>query len=63
MKYFNEKSIETDTMLIKIYDLIIKSVISIENTVTDSIKRLNLHPSNCFDLLGFDIILDSSLKP
>ena len=63
MKYFNEKGIETDTMLIKIYDLIIKSVISIENTVTDSIKRLNLHPSNCFDLLGFDIILDSSLKP
>ena len=63
MKYFIDKGIDTDVLWIKIYDLIIKSILSIENTVIESIKRLSLHRNNCFDLLGFDVILDSSLKP
>jgi tubulin polyglutamylase TTLL5 len=63
LKHLSERNVNTDDLLLKIYDLIIKTIISIENTVTESIKKLSLHRNNCFDLLGFDIIIDSSLKP
>lgn len=29
----------------------------------DSIKKLGLDRNNCFDLFGFDILIDSNLKP
>lgn len=55
-------------MWARIYDAIIKSIISIENQVVSSIKKVQNNSgssikSNCFDLFGFDIILDSDLKP
>lgn len=27
------------------------------------IKKLNLHRNNCFEILGYDILLDSDMKP
>jgi Tubulin-tyrosine ligase family len=52
----------------RIYDAIIKSIISIENQVINSIKKVQNSSgssikSNCFDMFGFDIILDTDLKP
>ncbi|OMJ83252.1 hypothetical protein SteCoe_15839 [Stentor coeruleus] len=63
MKYFKEKNIDVDGLWQKIYDLVIKSVLSIESQVVEASKRLNLHRNNCFNLFGFDVIVDSSLKP
>lgn len=52
----------------RIYDSIIKSILSVENHVFTALKKIQnvnntQNKSNCFDLFGFDIMLDSDLKP
>ena len=52
----------------RIYDAIIKSIISVEHHVFTALKKIqtvnpNSNKCNSFDIFGFDIILDSDLKP
>mmetsp|Transcript_30363 Transcript_30363/g.5491 ORF Transcript_30363/g.5491 Transcript_30363/m.5491 type:complete len:81 (+) Transcript_30363:180-422(+) len=42
--------------------MIIKTIISCEDNITEQNRRLNIQ-KNCFDLLGFDVIIDANLKP
>lgn len=52
-----------DLLWSRIYDIIIKSIISGEHYVQAGLKKYNLHRNNCFEIFGYDIILDSELKP
>ena len=52
-----------ELMWSRIYDLIIKSIISGEHYVNAAVKKYNLHRNNCFEVFGYDVILDSELKP
>lgn len=55
--------VDTTLLWVKIYDLIIKSIIAIEPIVLESLRNLVVHRNNCFDLFGFDVLIDSDLKP
>lgn len=46
----------------KIYDVIIKSLLSVEEKVKTKQKSSNIHRSNCYELFGYDILLDSNLE-
>ena len=52
-----------DLLWSRIYDLVIKTVISGEHYVINALKKLNMGRGNCFQLLGFDVLVDSDLKP
>ncbi len=47
----------------RIYDVIIKSIISGENNIFNAMKKTCIHRSNCFELFGYDIMIDPDLKP
>lgn len=46
-----------------IYDVILKSLISGEKHIVNALRWSVPHRSNCFELFGYDIMLDENLKP
>jgi tubulin polyglutamylase TTLL5 len=48
----------------KIEDLIIKTIISGENVINNASEMFLPFPRyNCFELFGFDVLIDSDLEP
>lgn len=46
----------------KIKDVIIKAIIAVEPHIVTNMKQTR-HRNACFELYGFDIILDHKMKP
>ncbi len=55
--------INVDLLWEKIEDLCVKTILSIENIVYGAFEMHVPYRNNCFELFGFDILLDSNLKP
>ena len=49
--------IDNDLLWSKIYDVIIKSLLSVDGYVQQQLKKSN-SKNNCFELLGFDVMID-----
>ena len=47
----------------RIYDIILKLLILGEYGITKAAKQKNINQKNCFEVYGFDILIDSDLKP
>jgi len=51
-------------LFLKIEDLIIKTIISGEHVINNATEMFCPYPkSNCFELFGFDVLVDNKLEP
>ena len=54
--------IDQDLLWNRIYDSIVKCLLSGEESIVNGLRRVLPNRSNCFELFGFDVIIDNNLK-
>jgi D-alanine-D-alanine ligase-like ATP-grasp enzyme len=60
---FTKLGIDYDEVFTKIKDLIIKTILSVDPIIANNMSRATKNRHLCFELYGFDVILDSDLRP
>ncbi|EKX39526.1 hypothetical protein GUITHDRAFT_56064, partial [Guillardia theta CCMP2712] len=62
-KWMRERQMDVSTVMGKIDDLILKTLLSIEVQINTNMQLAVPCRNNCFELFGFDVMLDSNLHP
>ncbi|XP_049305847.1 tubulin polyglutamylase TTLL5 isoform X1 [Bactrocera dorsalis] len=63
LRHLKSQGCNTYELMGNIEDLIIKSIFACAQTIISACRMFVPSGSNCFELYGFDILIDSSLKP
>lgn len=61
-KHLEHMGVDMELLWSKIYDVLIKSLLAVDGAIQSQLKKMNTR-GNCFELLGFDVLIDSDLKP
>lgn len=61
-KHLKCVGIDCDLMWARINDLVVKTLLSVEPSIATRTRNVTVH-NNCFEVYGFDVLVDSKLKP
>lgn len=62
-KHLENIGVDMNLLWSWIYDLIVKAVLCVDPHITNALKKFPNVKNNCFDLYGFDILIDETMKP
>ncbi|XP_025912953.1 tubulin polyglutamylase TTLL5 isoform X4 [Apteryx rowi] len=63
LRYLKQEGRDTAALMANVEDLIIKTVLSAELVIAAACKTFLSHRGSCFELYGFDVLIDATLKP
>ncbi|XP_076260050.1 tubulin tyrosine ligase-like 5 isoform X2 [Rhynchophorus ferrugineus] len=63
LRHLKSEGKDTALLMSQIEDVVIKAVLASANSIISACKMFVPHSNNCFELYGFDILIDSNLKP
>jgi hypothetical protein len=61
-EYLTLHGIDYDKIFSQIRQIVVRSIISVQNSNANGIHAYVDNPKSCFELFGFDILLDKNLK-
>ena len=61
--YFQSRNINYDYVFAQVKDVIVKTLIAVEPAINANLQKCPGNRTSCFELFGFDILIDAKLKP
>ncbi|XP_061650701.1 tubulin polyglutamylase TTLL5 isoform X5 [Phyllopteryx taeniolatus] len=63
LRYLRQEGKDTALLMRQVEDVIIKAVLGAQMQIAGACKMFIPYQTNCFELYGFDVLIDSNLKP
>ncbi|XP_074037435.1 tubulin tyrosine ligase-like 5 isoform X3 [Leptinotarsa decemlineata] len=63
LRHLKAEGKDTGLLMSQIEDMVIKAILASANSVISACKMFVPYSNNCFELYGFDVLIDKNLKP
>ncbi|CAG9539461.1 unnamed protein product [Cercopithifilaria johnstoni] len=63
LRKLQNNGIDTNLLMVRVEDVVLKALFSVQGQIAAASKNVVAHSRCCFELFGFDILIDTDLKP